>query len=119
MEPQKGFKPRKQPEAIIQDKICKKLKGLDWFVKETHGDLYQSGFPDIYAFHRSYGQRWIEVKNPNGYAFTPAQLKWFPMFSAVGCQVWILTSDSDEEYKKLFLPENWYQYLSVWRLKGR
>lgn len=115
MEPQKGFRSKRQPEAIIQDHIVKKLKGLDWFVKETHGNMYQSGFPDIYAFHRMYGQRWIEVKNPEGFKFTPAQLEWFPRFSAVECGIWILTSDSDEEFKKLFRPANWHTYLVLWR----
>lgn len=118
MEPQKGFRSKRQPEAIIQDKICKKLKGLDWFVKETHGDMFQSGFPDIFAFHRMYGMRWIEVKNPKGYSFTNAQLKWFPLFSAHECGIWILISDSEEEYKKLFRPPNWHTYLSIWKLKG-
>ena len=105
--------PRKGPEAIIQDAIEKKLKGLDWYVKSTHGNMYQSGFPDIYAYHRTYGQRWIEVKNPKAYVFTPAQLQNFPMMSAHGCGIWILTSSEDSEFRKLFLEPNWMWYLSI------
>lgn len=114
MEPNKSMRSKKGPEAIIQEKLIKKLKGLDWFVKPTHGNLYQSGFPDLYCFHKNYGQRWVEVKNAESYKFTPAQLEWFPRFSAVQCGIWILTNDSDAELKKLFGPANWYQYLSIW-----
>lgn len=108
----------KKPETIIQERIVKKLKGLDWFVKELDGNAMNSGWPDIYAFHMHFGQRWIEVKNPKKYDFTPAQRIWFPKFSAVGCGIWILTDDSDDEIKKLMQPENWYRYLKgIWDVR--
>jgi hypothetical protein len=113
MEPQK-FKSKRGPEWIIQQAIIKKLRGLEWFVKPTHGNMYQSGFPDLFAAHLSYGSRWIEVKNPVSFKFTPAQLQDFPRFSAVQCGIWILVSDSEEEYKKLFSPPNWHTYFAIW-----
>jgi hypothetical protein len=119
MEPMKKTRGGKQEENIIQDRICRKLKGLDWFVKESHGDMYSSGWPDVFCYHQMYGMRWVEVKNPKGYRFTNAQTLWFPKFAAVGCGIWILTSDSDEEIKKLFGPANWHLYLSTWSLHGR
>lgn len=106
------FKPKPAgPEAIIQGNLIDYLTVRSWFVKETHGNMYQQGFPDLYACHRMYGSRWIEVKNPVSYKFTPAQLHDFPMFSAKGVGVWILVAATEFEYRKLFSPANWHQYL--------
>lgn len=111
-------KKKKNPEAIIQDAIIEMLELKGWFVKVTHGNMYQSGFPDLFACHSLYGQRWIEVKKPGfkGSKFTKAQLEDFPLLCANGSNVWILTGDSDEEYEKLFTECNWWQYLSVFRV---
>lgn len=87
------------------------LKG--WHVEVTHGNLYQFGFPDLYAMHRMYGTRWIEVKNPGKYQFTEAQLKTFPMWNAHGVGIWILTAATEEEYQKLFKSYNWIYFLQV------
>lgn len=102
------------PEGILQEKIKKMLRYKGWFVKPTHGNIYQSGFPDLFASHSDYGHRWIEVKLPDmkGSRFTSAQLKEFPKFCAHGSGVWILTGDSEEEYDKLFKPYNWFSYLA-------
>lgn len=116
MEP---IKPRKfgdqRPEAKIQAKIKDKLELLGWFVKQTHGNAYSEGWPDLFACHPLYGQRWIEVKLPNmkGSRFTPAQERDFVKFCNHGSGVWVLTGDSDEEYQKLFQKPNWWQYLQV------
>lgn len=75
--------------------------------------MYQSGFPDLYATHYKYGARWVEVKNPEKYCFTPAQLEWFPQFVSHGSGIWIMTAATDVEYEKLFKPCNWYLYLGV------
>jgi hypothetical protein len=104
-------KQRKNPERKIQDAIIKELRYREWLVKETHGNMYQSGFPDLFAAHRSYGSRWIEVKNPKSYSFTPAQMEWFPKFAAVQCGIWILTSSEPGELAKLMGPPNWHHYL--------
>ena len=89
------------------------LKVRDWYARETHGNMYQSGFPDIFACHRRYGIRWIEVKMPTGYSFTPAQLDVFPEFAAKGVGIWILTADTETQYRLLFKPSNWHHFLSV------
>ena len=78
---------------------------------ETHGNLYQKGFPDVYATHSSFGIRWIEAKNPNAYCFTPAQLDTFPKLAANGTGIWILTAATEAEYEKLWKPANWFVYL--------
>lgn len=87
------------------------LKG--WYTKETHGNMYQSGLPDLFICHTRYGQRWVEIKNPLHYCFTPAQMDTFPKLCANGSGVWILVSDSEWEYNKLFGPINWHAYLKI------
>lgn len=114
MQPQKKLPGRKGPEAIIQQDIIRYLRAREWFVKSTHGNEFQSGFPDLFCYHRSYGLRWVEVKNPEKYSFTNAQMECFPQFAAVQCGIWILVAANEVEYKKLFGPANWYQYLGIW-----
>ena len=99
------------PEAKIQTAITKKLESLSWVVVPTHGNEFQMGLPDLYCAHKRYGTRWVEVKNPLAYSFTPAQLDLFPQLTAAGVGIWILISDSDWEYNKLFSAPNWYTYL--------
>lgn len=91
------------------------LRTKGWFVKETHGNMYQSGFPDLFATHKDYGHRWIEVKNPESYKFQRSQLLDFPRFCAAGSGVWILVAATPAEYKKLFQPYNWRSYLTSWQ----
>lgn len=98
------------PERIIQDAIIEMLKIRDWYVMETHGNAFQRGFPDLYATHSKYGGRWIEVKNPEAYSFTAAQMECFPKLSANGTGIWILASATELEYQKLFAPPNWWVY---------
>ena len=111
------FKPQKTkrngPERTIQEALTVMLMLKGWGVKETHGNIYQFGFPDLYIFHKSYGTRWVEVKNPKAYSFTPAQLETFPFFASKGVGVWILTEATEYEYKKLFGPPNWHTFLSI------
>ncbi len=75
--------------------------------------MYASGWPDLWAGHLKYGIRWIEIKMPKDYAFTPAQLDDFPKFSAVGVGIWVLNAATETEYEKLFKPPNWHMYLAI------
>jgi hypothetical protein len=114
MEP---FIPRRSrkdgPEAKIQGDIIDFLRIREWFVKPTIGNAFQYGFPDLFCTHFRYGHRWVEVKNPAKYAFTPAQLETFPKLCAHGSGVWVMVAATEYEYKKLFAPANWYAYLSI------
>ncbi len=103
----------RKPESILQDKIENMLTLKGWFVKSTHGSVYQHGFPDCYATHSRYGARWVEVKILESYSFTNSQIENFPKFVANGSGIWILVADTEEEYQKLFQPCNWWQYLGV------
>lgn len=113
--PRDPFKPvntRSGPERIIQDEWLKYLRAREWFVLETHGNMYQQGFPDLYITHLKYRQRWVEIKNLDGsFSFTQAQLDTFPRLSAHGSPIWVLGSCCDSEYAKLWRPENWHHYL--------
>lgn len=110
MDPKK-LKKKAGPESIIQDALIDFLTLKGWYCKSTHGNIYQFGFPDLYACHKRYGSRWIEVKYLEGYRFTPAQLDVFPQFSAHGVGVWILVAATEYEYQKLFLPPNWHTFM--------
>lgn len=89
----------------------------DWFVIRTHGNEFQMGLPDLYCSHFVHGVRWIEVKNPITYSFTPAQLEVFPKLSANNVGIWILTSDGVDEMNKIFQPPNWHLYLPIFNKK--
>jgi hypothetical protein len=104
---------KRGPEFKIQKAIIRYLRQRDWFVRATHGNQYQRGFPDLFAAKRRYGMRWIEVKNPASYKFTDAQLECFPKFSSNNVGIWILTAGTDVEYDKLFGSPNWASYLPV------
>lgn len=108
-------KNRQGPEAKIQRDLITLLRSREWFVMATHGNMYQTGFPDLFATHSRYGPRWIEVKLPNmrGSRFTAAQLEVFPKLCAHGSGVWVLTAATEYEYEKLFKKFNWYTYLGV------
>ena len=113
-----GFQPRDKPEARVQAAIIKMLRRKRWFVKRMVGNAFQFGVPDLYATHKIFGPRWIEVKLPGmkGSKFTPAQLEDFPQICANGHGVWVLTGDNEAEYAKLKQPPNWWKYLPI--MKG-
>ncbi len=113
----KIFKGKKGPEKKLQEQIEAMLRIKGWYVNRTHGNMYQSGFPDIFSCHTRYGQRWVEVKLPDmqGSVFTPSQLEEFPKMCANGSGVWVLTGTSESEYDKLFKPHNWWQYLDTFK----
>lgn len=104
----------KGPESIIQEAILKYLRERGWVCKETHGNAYQSGFPDVYATHATWRQRWIEVKVAERFSFTKAQLRDYPLMVANGSPIWIMTEATDAEYKKLFGPHNLHEFLAAY-----
>lgn len=96
----------------LQKKWIVYLEARGWVVKPTHGSMYQAGFPDLWITHKDHGGKWVEIKLPDmkGSRFTAAQREWFPKLSANGTPIWILTSVTDFEYRKLWQPENWLYY---------
>lgn len=104
----------RRDEHRIQEQIIAYLRNLEWIVKVAHGNKFQSGFPDLYTSHRRFGQRWVEVKNPVQFSFTPAQLIDFPMMISNGSPIWVMTEACDLEYQKLFKPCNVFEYLQCY-----
>lgn len=102
------------PEAKIQADWIDFLLIRGWYCMETHGNIYQFGFPDVYCMHSKLGTRWTEIKNPGKFSFTPAQIEKFPKMCANGAGVWVITAATEEEYAKLFQPPNWWQYAAGW-----
>ncbi len=102
-----------KPEAILQKKWSDYLTLRGWFVKPTHGNMYQSGFPDLFCTHYRYGHRWCEMKILENHRFTAAQLEVFPKLCSFGSGVWVIVNrDFEEQYKCLFKKPNWVWYYS-------
>lgn len=114
-----SFKPKRYgaagPEAKIQAEIIEMLRRKGWFVKRMVGNAFQFGVPDLFACHKVFGHRWIEIKLPDmkGSRFTNAQLEDFPQLTANGSGVWILTAATEQEYAKLKRPPNWWHFTKV------
>ncbi len=103
---------KRGPEKKIEDAIMKMMRHKGWLVRKMHGDANNNGWPDLYCTHSKYGVRWVEVKLPEmkGSKWTPAQLEWFPKMEANGTRIWVLTGDSEDEYRKLFTDANFKYY---------
>ena len=111
MQTRKIHNVKKGPEAKIQEDIIKMLRERGWFVKPTHGNMYQHGLPDLFIAKRRYGSRWVEIKNLASFKFTPAQWEDFPRMVAEGVGIWILVAATEAEYQKLFQKPNLWIYM--------
>ena len=98
------------PEWYIQRDLKQFLRERNWLVEQTHGNRFQTGFPDLYIFRRDVGERWIDCKNPGSYTFTRDQKRKWPVWAEFGIGIWIITAATQEEYDKLFRPPNWKEY---------
>jgi len=96
-------------ERELQAEMIKKLKAEGWHVEVTHGSLYMRGWPDLYAIHRRYGYRWIEMKRPGEGRLKGSQIKKFTTWSKYRIGVWVLTGPND--YHMLFKPANWHAWM--------
>jgi hypothetical protein len=94
-------------EAKLQSDIKEYLENLGWTALNMHGNAFQKGIPDLYCWHDSLKQRWVEVKRKDSYRFTPDQLRVFPMIEGSG--IWIMRGT--DEYDVLFGPPNWRKFL--------
>jgi hypothetical protein len=125
---------RENPEHVFRTDLIAFLKARDWMVEITHGNEFQTGLADLYLAHLMLGTRWCELKIKGACHFTTAQLQKFPNFTAHGVGVWVLSVTKDElilrytrrweeilerEYKLLFRPANWHQFLNIYNPHSR
>jgi len=96
------------PEWKIQQQFIKFLEYRHWHVERMIGNMMQFGIPDIYIAHKEYGDRWVDLKNPNDYDFTMRQIQKWPVWEKYGIGIWIITGNHD--YWKLFERPNMRDY---------
>ena len=101
---------RDQPEKRIRARIKRFLEERDWVVDITHGNKYQSGFPDLHCYHKEYGLRWVDAKTPGRFQYTKPQIRMWPRWEAHGCGVWIMFEGDEKNYKFLFGPPNFRKF---------
>lgn len=97
-------------EASFQKEFVAYLKRRGWKVRVFTGHAFQTGVPDLFAYHPQYSFRWIDMKREGRYSFTSAQRSKWPEWDADGLGIWIITHASQSEYEKLFQPPNWKDY---------
>lgn len=107
------IKTKHGPEYAIQQRIIKYLQKRGWYVKIMTASMFMSGLPDLYATHRVYGGKFIEVKHEKAWHFTVAQKEVFPQLLGHGTPIWILFEADAANYKKLFNPCNCPAYLAL------
>ena len=103
----------KNPETKIYERIRDHLRYKGWFVQNIHGNIFQSGLPDMFCSHPNYPNRWVELKTPTRSnhkhgGLAPNQISKFKEMEAAGCGVWILTRV--EDWHILMGPPNWKSY---------
>ena len=108
---------RHGPEFGIQHEVIDFLIARHWHVERLIGNAFQSGLPDLLAFHKKWGSRFVEIKYANSYSFTKAQKQKWPVLERYGVGIWILTAATQTEYDKLFAPPNWRSYVKKkWKI---
>lgn len=111
---------RSSPEARLQEQIIQFLRDRGWHVRQTHGNAFQKGVPDLLCFNASFIRtefgpyRPIDVKVEGQHKYTKSQClewpEWMP--EAGGPGVWIMMGATEKWYAKLFQPPNMWDY---WR----
>ncbi len=100
-------------EWYLQQRIIKYLQDRGFFVKIITASLYLSGMPDLYATHRVYGPKLIEVKVEKRWSFTVAQKETFPQLLGHGTPIWIMFEADKANYDLLFKPCNCPFHLAI------
>lgn len=98
------------PEWYIQRDLMRYMRERGWFIKRMTGNMFQSGVPDLYCFHKQWGERWIDVKNDGRYTFTEDQKREWPVWEDAGIGIWILVGATQDQYDLLFKPPNFRDY---------
>lgn len=102
-------KPRekKDLESAGSERLRAFMRREGWGTWKTHGNVFQKGWPDIYASHPIHGQRWIETKTIDG-RLERTQVDLFAEWARYGVQVWVLRDEKD--YRWLFKQANAWEF---------
>jgi len=103
-------RPKHGPEWYIQRDLMVYMKARGWHVERMTGNMYQKGIPDLYCYHKTWGERWIDVKNDGKYSFTDDQKRKWPIWERAGIGIWILTGANQQQYDLIFKPPNFRSY---------
>lgn len=102
-----------------------------WKTEKTHGNQFQSGFPDLYCIHPKYEPRWVECKviTDGRVHFEQSQLTKFPIWSANNVKIWVIAAYDlrpekvgwkplEREYAKLFQESNlpYFFNKTLWKM---
>lgn len=71
------------------------LEWKGWFVKKTHGNQFQEGFPDLFISHMDYSPRWVECKvkrKGKSCVFTRSQRRDFPIFIRNNVPIYVVAA---------------------------
>lgn len=90
-----------------QDKLRNFMHARGWHTEKTHGNMYQSGWPDLLCMHNKFGRKWVECKVP-GEKLRQSQIACFLKWSEFGETIYIMHDDDD--YDILFGKPNWMPY---------
>lgn len=101
-----GKKPKLEKDHYRDLKKFMEARG--WLVEKVTASAYLIGWPDVFACHREFGQRWIEMKRPNVGRLNDDQRRVFMKWHNAGVRIWVVTSV--EEYGLLFKEPNWFWY---------
>ena len=86
---------QKETTHIVAPFICH-MEALGWHCRNIVGSMMQSGLPDYYCYHPTYGYRWIEFKRhkqenmKDTPSVTPAQKVEFPKMYACGLKIYVV-----------------------------
>lgn len=84
------------------------MESRDWLVMKVTGSMYMVGWPDVWACHKEFGQRWIETKRPVSGKLNDDQRRVFMKMHNHGAGIWIL--ETKDDYPLLFEKPNWWKY---------
>jgi len=86
---------QQRESKLIDEPFSNILKAKGWNVENTHGNQYQSGFPDKYITHPKYSPRWVEYKvieNDGHVKYTEAQKDTFMLWASHNVPIFIIAA---------------------------
>lgn len=104
--------PRKMtaPEAEGAKRLRKLMHAHRWHTEKLHGNRYQSGLPDLMAFHIKHGFRFIETKAEASHGkLSVRQVVKFTLLEKHGAHIWVCRDERD--YYVLFKEPNWRMFI--------